>query len=37
MLDATICYNEKKADGREGIKQYDELNSMKENGHILVT
>lgn len=36
-LTATLYYNERKADGKEGIRKEDEEMLEKENGHIVIT
>ena len=37
MLEATLFYNERKADGKEGVRKEDEELLDKENGHIVAT
>jgi hypothetical protein len=36
-LTATLYYNERKADGKEGVRKEDEEMLEKENGHIVIT
>lgn len=37
MLEATLFYNERKADGKEGVRKEDDELLDKENGHIVAT
>ena len=37
MIEATISYNEKKADGPEGIRNIDETSFHNEDGHVVAT